>query len=122
MNTLLYDFNSCYVRRGNDFLESGAKPDFSFDYQALEYNGSVGRFRNNDVDVDLTDAQIQEIEDYITDLVTDSTAQTNFDSHLHLVETDWYVTRYAETGVAIPQDILDSRAAARAAIVADSDD
>lgn len=44
----------------------------------------------------------------------DTLNKTNRD---HLNETDWYVIRHAETGVAIPQDILDSRAAARAAIV-----
>lgn len=31
----------------------------------------------------------------------------------YLADTDWYVTRYSETGVAIPQDILDKRAEAR---------
>lgn len=45
----------------------------------------------------------------------------NAESLAYLEETDWYVTRFAETGVAIPQDILDSRAAARAAIVEESD-
>jgi len=40
------------------------------------------------------------------------------DSLAYLAETDWYVIRYTETGAAIPQDILDARAAARAAIVA----
>jgi hypothetical protein len=38
--------------------------------------------------------------------------------HEFLSQTDWYVIRNFETGAAIPQDILDARAAARAAIVA----
>lgn len=123
MNTLNYDFASCYVRRGDSLFESGVKPDFSFDYLALSYSGTGGYFRNTaNEDVELTDAQSQEIEDFIAALTADSTAQTNVDSLVHLAETDWYVTRYAETGVAIPQDILDSRAAARAAIVEDSDE
>lgn len=34
----------------------------------------------------------------------------------YLYETDWYVTRKAETGKAIPDDVLAKREAARAAI------
>ena len=36
-----------------------------------------------------------------------------FNAKRYLAETDWYVTRFSETGTAIPQDILDKRAAAR---------
>ena len=123
MNTLNYDFTSCYVRRGDSLFESGVKPDFSFDYLAVHYDGVGGSYRSTgNEDIELTAAQVQEIEDFITTVVTDTTAQTNLDSEIHLAQTDWYVTRYAETGVAIPQDILDSRAAARAAIVEVSDD
>jgi len=31
----------------------------------------------------------------------------------YLVSTDWYIVRKAETGAAIPQEVLDARAAAR---------
>lgn len=31
----------------------------------------------------------------------------------YLADTDWYVTRYAETGTAIPEDIATARAQAR---------
>ena len=41
----------------------------------------------------------------------------NKESLAYLAETDWYLTRKFETGVAVPQDILDARAAARVAIV-----
>ncbi len=34
----------------------------------------------------------------------------------YLLETDWYVLRYSETGKAVPGDVLTKRAAARAAI------
>jgi hypothetical protein len=43
--------------------------------------------------------------------------EVNAVSLKYLSDTDWYVTRYAETGATIPQEILDARAAARAAIV-----
>jgi len=35
----------------------------------------------------------------------------------YLAATDWYVIRASETGVPVPQDILDERAAARLRIV-----
>jgi hypothetical protein len=41
----------------------------------------------------------------------------NKQARAYLASTDWYVIRKEETGVAIPQEILDARAAARASIV-----
>jgi hypothetical protein len=43
--------------------------------------------------------------------------ETNEASLQYLQETDWYVIRYEETGVPVPQEILDARAEARASIV-----
>jgi len=40
----------------------------------------------------------------------------NENSRQYLAETDWYVTRYLETGVAVPADITILRAEAREAI------
>lgn len=43
--------------------------------------------------------------------------ENNNDTHKsYLLKTDWYVTRYSETGKAVPGDVLTKRAAARAAI------
>ena len=44
-------------------------------------------------------------------------AETNATSQAYLASTDWYITRHAETGVAVPADVTTARAAARAAIV-----
>jgi hypothetical protein len=41
----------------------------------------------------------------------------NAESREYLKSTDWYVVRQQETGVAIPQDILDARQAARERII-----
>ena len=41
----------------------------------------------------------------------------NQEARIYLLTTDWYVVRHAETGEAIPQDILDARQAARDAVV-----
>ena len=44
-------------------------------------------------------------------------AEINFTSHAYLTSTDWYITRHAETAVAVPDEITTARAAAREAIV-----
>lgn len=50
----------------------------------------------------------------IVDVTTQDLAlKEQMDAHALLDSTDWYVIRQVETGVAIPQTILDSRAAAR---------
>jgi hypothetical protein len=41
----------------------------------------------------------------------------NAESREYLKSTDWYVIRQQETSVAIPQDILDARQAAREIII-----
>ena len=56
----------------------------------------------------------QEIADCIVMLKERRIIQDkNEDAREYLASTDWYVTRKAETGVEIPQDILDLRAQAR---------
>ena len=40
-------------------------------------------------------------------------ASQNYDARKYLADTDWYVTRKAETGKAIPTDILTKREEAR---------
>ena len=41
----------------------------------------------------------------------------NNESLGYLASTDWYITRHAETGVAVPADVTTARAEAREAIV-----
>lgn len=43
--------------------------------------------------------------------------ETNTQAKAYLASTDWYVTRFAETGEAIPVDVLDKRKEARLKIV-----
>jgi len=44
-------------------------------------------------------------------------AETNETNQAYLASTDWYITRHAETAVAVPADVTTARATARAAIV-----
>lgn len=42
--------------------------------------------------------------------------EANREARAYLAMTDWYVTRKAETGKEIPEEILEKREAARAAV------
>ena len=44
-------------------------------------------------------------------------AELNAEARVYLVSTDWYVIRLQETGIAVPQDVLDARAKARGDII-----
>ena len=43
-------------------------------------------------------------------------AKTNAESRAYLTSTDWYVARFAETGVPIPADIAEARKLARESV------
>lgn len=49
--------------------------------------------------------------------VPDPQIAINEEARAYLNSTDWYVVRQAETGIPIPQDILDARQAARSRII-----
>ena len=51
------------------------------------------------------------------EIAANTQAETNSTSQAYLDSTDWYITRHAETAVAVPADVTTARAAARAAIV-----
>jgi len=51
------------------------------------------------------------------EIAANAQAKVNSESLAYLSETDWMVTRQAETGVAIPADVTTARTAARLAIV-----
>lgn len=60
----------------------------------------------------------QEIDDCIVMLKARRVvSDKNEDAREYLAETDWYVTRKAETGTEIPQEILDLRIQARLDII-----
>ena len=54
---------------------------------------------------------------FIDGVEVDTVAQASVDAMQHLAETDWYIVRFTETGVAVPNSVTASRAAARASIV-----
>jgi len=118
MNSLNYDFQQCNIRKGDQTLSANIKPEFSFAYDELAYDSiSVAKYQYENSEYILTEAEITEVEDYIASVTPDATAQTNMESLVYLADTDWYVTRLVETGVAVPADVTTARTAARLAIV-----
>ena len=51
------------------------------------------------------------------EIAANTQAETNATSQAYLDSTDWYITRHAETAVAVPADVTTARAEARAAII-----
>ena len=51
------------------------------------------------------------------EIAANTQAETNATSRAYLASTDWYITRKAETGDAVPSEITTLRTAARDAIV-----
>jgi hypothetical protein len=68
--------------------------------------------RNDDATWNPAEYQIEFVDDSIKTQV-----QLNYESREYIKSTDWYAIRFAETGVAIPTEVLTLRAAARAAVV-----
>lgn len=118
MRALLFETNKCQIFRGDTVLESNMKPEFSFEYNSLMFDFLIdmGKIIVENEIVQLTDAQKEEVNTFIDAVEVDAEAQLNLDSREYLVNTDWYITRRAEIGTAIPMDILAKRAEARAAI------
>lgn len=58
-----------------------------------------------------------EVPGYTIQIENGSQELINAEALAYLVATDWYVTRFAETGVAIPEEISAKRQEARQAIV-----
>ena len=50
------------------------------------------------------------------EIANNQVAMQNYDARKYLADTDWYVTRKAETGKAIPDEILTKREQARAKV------
>jgi hypothetical protein len=121
MNQFEYLEGVSSLVKNNTLVHSDTKPVFSFEYDSLFYNEYVGvsGFKLDGVKSDMTTSQIAEVESFIDSasveadpLVLQNSVHCNY-----LASTDWYVVRQAETGKAIPADVLELRAAARLAVV-----
>lgn len=119
---MIYDGNvTSVVKSGVDVaLQSTLKPVFSFEYDTIKFSTSVKEYVVGGETKGITPDQAEEILEYletveedkaITKMIKDNTEARNY---LH--QTDWYIIRHLETGVAVPQEITEGRAEARAKV------
>lgn len=88
------------------------RADGQVTYVSEEFLDSVVQEGDTVEDMPVLERQEPTAEDIANNLV----AMQNYDARKYLDETDWYVTRKAETGKAIPDDILTKRQEARAKV------
>ena len=62
------------------------------------------------------EAPTERLEPTAEEISNNLVAMENYEARKYLTETDWYVTRKAETGKAIPDDVLTKREEARAKV------
>jgi hypothetical protein len=91
----------------------------------MYYINKIGQIFNSEMELVRQGDQYPEWQLYVQYLQNGGTLhKTDFESetqkaekelerkrqqHAELLETDWYVVRFAETGVPIPQEIIDLR-------------
>ena len=117
MNTFIHQGGLSLIEKDGKRLEAFMKPDFSFQYDDIQFHENSQGYVLNDNWLDFTPDQTKELTAYIEAQVENPQGQANFESLQYLAETDWYLTRKFETGTAVPQEVLIKRAEARAAIV-----
>lgn len=109
------------IMRNDRHITGSIRPQFSFSYQALQFSASVRTYMSDGVEHQMTEAEQAEVLDFLNNLeVSDEKSRQyaeSLNSLRYLESTDWYVTRMVETGVPVPEDVLEARAAARAKIV-----
>lgn len=119
-NTLIYNNSASIAEINGKRIVSGIKPNLSFAYDELQYHQTNKGYLIGTDWFNMTNEQEIEVENYILSITVDEIlSQKIQDNNTHLAylyNTDWYVTRFSETGVAIPNDITTQRAIAREAI------
>ena len=120
MNTFVHMDGLSLIEKDGKRLEAFLKPEFTFEYDAIQFHEQSQGYVLNDNWLEFTTAQANEVATYVAgqdeDPVLGPQIHTNIESRMYLEETDWYVVRKFETGVAIPQEILIKRQECREAI------
>lgn len=102
-------------------LKSASRPPMSFDYEILTYSADEKTVYLNYSKRDLTEKEIEEVETYILSIQENKEASlmmlVNMQAKEILNTSDWYVIRFLETGVPVPEEIAILRATAREEIV-----
>ena len=88
------------------------KRDGQVTYVSEEFLDSVVEAGDTVEDMPKLERQEPTAEDIANNLV----GMQNYEARKYLADTDWYVTRFAETGKEIPDDIATKRQEARAKV------
>lgn len=88
------------------------KADGQVTYVSEQFLDSVVQEGDTVEDMPVLERQEPTAEEISNNLV----ASENYSARKYLADTDWYVTRKAETGKAIPDDIVTKREEARAKV------
>lgn len=89
------------------------RADGQVTYVSEEFLDSVVQEGDTVEDMPVLERQEPTAEEIANNLV----AMENYEARRYLAETDWYVTRKAETGKAIPDDIATKRQEAREKVI-----
>ena len=116
MNTFIHQNGLSLIEKDGQRLEAFLKPEFRFKFDELQFHESTKSYMLDGVETELSELEITELNDYIVAQDANPQTQTNFEAQMFLFDTDWYVIRRAETGAAIPTEILIKRKESREAI------
>ena len=130
-NIAEYDGRRTRIIRNNaHILDDERKANLGFAYDAFVYNGLAKYKVVGSTIYQFTESEIAAIVAFIDDptdllpvpVVPEPTAAevqeaANTSARTFLANTDWYILRHTETGVAIPIEITQARAAERIKIV-----
>lgn len=117
MNTFVHMNGLSLIEKDGKRLEAFIKPEFSFEYDSIQFHEQSKGFVLDDQWNAFTPEQEQELAAYIASQNEDPVAgpqiRANIEAQMYLDQTDWYVVRKFETGKAIPQEVLVQRQEAR---------
>ena len=121
MNTFVHMDGLSLIEKDGKRLEAFIKPEFTFEYDSIQFHEQSKGYVLDDQWNTFTPAQEQELTTYIAandeDPVIGPQIRTNIEAQTYLYDTDWYVIRKFETGTAIPQEVLIKRQEARELIL-----
>jgi len=113
--------NISILKADNRHVLAIERPQFTFEYLGMKFTKDAQEYWNlqNQL-VAMTPEQVTEVSAFLSSVEPSpelsAKVAENYRNRKFLQDTDWYVIRQAETGVPVPQDILDLRSRARAAI------
>ena len=84
---------------------------------ADESNDVIERFGLTRADFDPIEQPVLPVNETAEEIAANAQAAINQESRSYLTSTDWYAIRESETGVAVPDDVIQARADAREAVV-----